>query len=117
MDEARVREHAEAFCASLAAGNIDRAIEDVSAELKRNLGEVLSLFPLPLTEAAVGAIDRGGSSITVTLRLVGETEEAMVQTRWKDRDGRPTIIEASHLSRVERPTAAPTNDEADAAGA
>jgi hypothetical protein len=49
----------------------------------------------------------------VTLRLVGETEEAMVQTRWKDRDGRPTIVEASHLSRVERPAAAPTNDEAD----
>jgi hypothetical protein len=26
-----------------------------------------------------------------------------VQTRWKDRDGKPTVVEASHLSRVERP--------------
>ena len=36
------------------------------------------------------------------IRLVGDSEEARVQTRWKDRDGRPTIIEASHLSRSER---------------
>ncbi len=35
------------------------------------------------------------------LRLVGETDEVQVQTRWKDRDGRPTLVEASHLSRTE----------------
>ena len=25
-----------------------------------------------------------------------------LQTRWKDRDGEPTLVEASHLSRTER---------------
>ena len=25
-----------------------------------------------------------------------------VQTRWKERDGRPTIVEASHLSKTVR---------------
>jgi len=39
----------------------------------------------------------------VVLRLVGETETVLIQTRWKDRDGTPTIIEASHLSKT--PTA------------
>jgi hypothetical protein len=34
----------------------------------------------------------------VVLRLVGETDEVLIQTRWKERDGRPTVIEASHLS-------------------
>ena len=57
---------------------------------------------LPSNEATVESIERGGGAgYTVVLRLVGETEEVQIQTRWKDRDGRPTIIEASHLSKVE----------------
>ena len=49
------------------------------------------------------SIERGGGSgFTVVLRLVGETEEVLIQTRWKERDGGPTVIEASHLSQVER---------------
>ena len=34
--------------------------------------------------------------------MVGESDEVQVQTRWKDRDGSPTLVEASHLSRMER---------------
>ena len=32
------------------------------------------------------------------LHLVGETDETRLETRWKERDGRPTIVEVSHLS-------------------
>jgi hypothetical protein len=102
MEEPQVREHAEAFCAALVAGDIERATGDFSKELRQNLGEVLVLLPLPTTEATIESIERGGSSgFTVVLRLVGETEEVSIQTRWKDRDDRPTIVEASHLSRTE----------------
>jgi hypothetical protein len=48
------------------------------------------------------------------LRLAGETAEDLIQTRWKDRDGRPTIVEASHLSRTARE---PQAVEEDAEGA
>ena len=106
MDEPAVRERAEAFCEAIVAGNIDRAIEDFSRELRQHLGEVLTLFPMPSTEATVESIEHGASSYVVVLRFVGDNEEAQVQTRWKDRDGRPTIVEASHLSRVELAAAA-----------
>jgi hypothetical protein len=43
------------------------------------------------------------------LRLVGEADEVQVQTRWKDRDGAPTLVEASHLSRTERIAEATTD--------
>ena len=89
------------MCDAIVAGDVDRAIEDVSPELRRNLGEVISLFPLPSREAAIESIAQGGSSFVVVLRLVGENVEVQVQTRWKDRDGKPTLVEASHLSRVE----------------
>lgn len=100
MDEQDVRTRAEAMCAAIVAGDIEQATVDFSDELRRNLGEVISLLPLPASEATIESIERGGSSgFTATLRLVGETEEAQIVTRWKDRDGTPTVIEASHLSR------------------
>ena len=102
MDETQVRERAEAVCAALVAGDVGKATEDFSKELRQNLGEVVALLPLPATEGTVESIDRGGgSSFTVVLKLVGETEEVLLQTRWKERDDRPTLIELSHLSATE----------------
>jgi hypothetical protein len=102
MDEAAVREHAQQMCDALVAGDVERAIADVSDELRRNLGEVVGLLPLPVTEAEIESIERGGSSLNVVVRLLGQSDEVRVQTRWKDRDGRPRIVEASHLSRTAR---------------
>ena len=102
MDDDAVREHARAMCDALVAGDIDRATTDFSPELRKHLGEVLSLLPLPSTEATVQSVERGGSGFDVVLRLVGETEEVLIETRWKDRDGRPTMVEASHVSKTVR---------------
>lgn len=113
MDDDVIREQAQALCDALVAGDIGVATEHFSPELRRNLGEVLALLPLPSREATVQSVERGGSGFDVVLRVAGETEEVLVQTRWKDRDGRPTVVEASHLSRT--PTAA-ENGEPPAAG-
>jgi len=102
MDEQVVREHAQAFCDALVSGDVDRAIEDMSKELRQNLGEVLALLPLPAVEAAVDSVEHGGAGYNLVLRLVGETDEVLIETRWKERDGRPTIVEASHLSGTAR---------------
>ncbi len=104
MDEQEIRDRADAMCAALVDGDIERATEDFSEELRRNLGEVIALLPLPASEATIESFEGtgGGSSATVVLRLVGETEEVLITTRWKDRDGSPTVVEASHLSRTER---------------
>jgi hypothetical protein len=62
---------------------------------------VIGLLPLPSREGAIESVAQGGSSYVVVLRLTGESEEVQVQTRWKDRDGKPTVVEASHLSSRE----------------
>ena len=103
MDEDQVRSAAGAFGDALVDGDVDRAISQLSDELHRNLGEVVSLLPLPVREATVEAIDRGASAFVVTSRLVGETDEVELQTRWKDRAGTPRSVEVSHLSRTARP--------------
>jgi hypothetical protein len=102
MEEAQVRERAEALCAALVAGDVGKATEDFSKELRQNLGEVVALLPLPATEGTVESIERGSSGFVVVLRLVGETEEVLLQTRWKERDDQPTLIELSHLSATEK---------------
>lgn len=111
MDEQQVRERAEALGAALVAGDVGLAIKDFSRELQQNLGEVIVLLPLPATEATIESIDAGGSGFVVVLRLVGETDEVQIQTRWKERDGKPTLIELSHLSRTAAPERAETGDE------
>jgi hypothetical protein len=47
-----------------------------------------------------------GTGYVAVLHLVGETAESRLETRWKDRAGRPTIVEASHLSQAAVETAA-----------
>lgn len=109
MNDDDVREHAQAMCDALVAGDVERATAAFSEQLRHNLGEVLILLPLPATAATVESVERGGSSYTVMLRIVGATEEVEVQTRWKDRDGQPMVVEASHLGR--NPIAQTPEDE------
>ena len=112
MDADTVRERATAFCEALDAGDVDGATSHMSPELRRNLGELLALLPLPSNESTVESVERSGPGYNVVLRLAGETDEVELQTRWKDRDGEPTLVEASHLSRTERVAAIGADDEA-----
>lgn len=100
MDAEDVRQHAQAYCDALLAGDVDRAIQELSNELRQHLGELISQIPLPLTEAEVESVEVGAHAVVARLRLVGEFE-VKVETRWKERDGRPTMVEASHV--VEKP--------------
>lgn len=110
MDPQAVREHAEVYCDALVSGDMERAAESLSRELRANLGSLIAILPLPLTEATVVSIDVGGSGCVVVLRLVGETGEIGLQTRWKDREGVPTIVEASHVVEVAPPEVSPEAD-------
>jgi len=97
MDAQAVEERAHAFCDALVDGDMARAATELSRELQSNLGPLVAILPLPLTEAVVESVEVGGSGYVAMLHLVGETAAIELRTRWKDRDGRPTIVEASHV--------------------
>lgn len=93
-------------------GDIERAAEDFSPELKSNLGQFVALLPLPLTEATVESVEQTGKGYVVVLRAVGENVVVRLQTRWKEREGRPTMVEASHIvEQIEPQTAAEEEPE------
>ena len=89
MDETDVRSSAQAVADALVAGDVDGAIEIPQRRAARNLGEVVALLPLPATEATIVAVDRASSSFVVVVHVVGEASEVGLQTRWKDRNGKP----------------------------
>ena len=106
MDEQAVRQHAQAHLDALLAGDIGKAAEEMSNELRSNLGPIVAMLPMPLTEATIESVEMTKTGYLTVLRLVGEGGALSLETRWKDRDGRPTIVEASrvHEERVEPST-------------
>ena len=109
MDPQAVRERAEVFCEALRSGDMERAAESLSRELRANLGPFVAILPLPLTSAEVESVEVAGSGHVANLRLIGDEGEIVLQTRWKERDGQPTIVEASHV--VEAPPPEPVETE------
>ena len=97
MDEQAVREHAQATCDALLAGDIGKASKQMSKELQHSLGPIVSMLPMPMTEASIESVESTPTGYKVVLHLVGEGDTLLLETRWKDRDGTPTIVEASRV--------------------
>lgn len=108
MEEQNVRARAEAWCDALIAGDMELAAQDLSDQLSANLGELVAMLPMPLTSATVESLARTASGFLAVLHLVGETSETRLETRWKERDDRPVIVEVSHQAE---PAAGSTDAE------
>jgi hypothetical protein len=111
MDEQSVREHAQAHCDALLSGDIGLAAKEMSRELQANLGPLVAMLPLPLTAATVESVEMTGKAYRAVLSLVGDSGSIRLETRWKDRDGRPTIVEASHIPEAPAPQPEPGEGE------
>lgn len=97
MNEQMVRDRAQAHVDALMDGDVDRAVSAFSDGLRHNLGPIMAQLPLPLTEGTVESVEVGGSGYIAVLHLVGEAD-VRFRTRWKERDGEPTIVEVSHVA-------------------
>ena len=110
MDEEAVREHAQATCEALLAGDIGKASEQMSKELRSSLGPIVAMLPMPMTEASIESIESTPTGYKAVLHLVGEGDTLRLETRWKDRDGQPTIVEASRVHEEPPPEPAEGED-------
>jgi hypothetical protein len=114
MDEQSVREQAHAHCEALLSGDIGQASQSMSRELQANLGQFVAMLPLPLTSATIESVEMTGKAYRAVLHLVGDEGEIRLETRWKERDGQPTMIEASHMP--EAPAVVPLEEGEEEAG-
>jgi hypothetical protein len=92
MDEGLVRQHAEAHAQATVAGDLGRAGNDLTPEAMAQAPAIMSAMPAPLTSAAVTGVRTSGGECVATIRYVGRDGEALVESRWAERDGRPKIV-------------------------
>jgi hypothetical protein len=58
--EQAVRHGAGEFIEALKGGDIGKASQQMSPELRQNLGEVVAMLPLPLSEGTIEAVETTG---------------------------------------------------------
>lgn len=92
MDESIVRQHAEAHAQATVAGDLKRAGSDLTPEAMAQAPGVMKSMPGSLTASEVTELRSEGDECVATIRYVGEEGEALVESRWAEREGRPAIV-------------------------
>ncbi len=95
MDEASVREHAQAHGQAMVEGDINRAGSDLTKEAMATIGPVMKAMPRPVTNAEIQKVEAAGDEFIVDIRYTGDDSEVTVRSRWIEESGRPKVAEAS----------------------
>jgi hypothetical protein len=95
VDEALVREHAEAHARAMVDGDLKRAGSDLSPEARREAGAVMSKMPDALRSAQIQEIATEGDSKVTRILYAGAGSQLVVRARWEEREGRPMIVALS----------------------
>ena len=92
MDETTVREAAETHARATVERDYETAGSYLSDEAKTSAGDVMKQMPRPLTSSEVVAVESVGDSMTCRIRYAGDDGATIVDSRWNEVDGRPTIV-------------------------
>jgi hypothetical protein len=95
MDEATVRQHAEAHGDAVVRGDMDAVGADCTEQVRAQLPNVAKLFPRPTTAAEVVSVHMHDDHAHVEIRYSGDDKELTIRSMWEERDGRPTIVDAA----------------------
>lgn len=93
VDEASVREHAQAHGDAVVAGDLRRAGSDLDGEALAQAGGVMKQLPRTITAAELVSVEVAGDAAIVRTRYSGDEGEGTVECRWEDREGRPKIVD------------------------
>lgn len=93
MDEALVRQHAEAHGRATVAGDLKSAGSDLTPEGISKAGGVMARLPKELTASAIESVHIENDLATVRIRYSGKDAEVSVDSDWAERDGRPKIVD------------------------
>lgn len=93
MDEATVRQRAEAHGRATVAGDLKKAGSDLDKSAYGAAGEVMKKMPTDLTNSEVTGVRTDGDQCVVSIRYSGATDSATVESRWAEQDGAPKIVD------------------------
>jgi hypothetical protein len=94
MDEARTRDQIERHAQAVERGDFDAVIADFTEELRAQAPQIAQTLPQPVTSAIVIDVDFGEDEAVAQIHYAGHMSGVTIRSRWRDVDGRPTIVEA-----------------------
>jgi len=97
VDEAVVRQHAEAHAKSVERGDLAAVTSDFVPEMHAAVPEIAKQLPQPTRTAEVLSVRDEGDHALVEIRYSGDDRSVTVRSRWEDRDGRPLIVSGEPL--------------------
>lgn len=92
MDEAKLREDADAHGQATVQGDLKTAGGYLDKEAYGAAGQVMESMPKPLEACEVGSVELQGEEALVQIRYSGAGDEVVVESRWADRGGTPKIV-------------------------
>jgi hypothetical protein len=92
MDEATVRERAEAHGQAMVGGDLNRAGQDLTGDARTQAGPVMKALPRPITSAEILDVRTEADEVVVNILYLGADSKATVESRWADVDGKPMIV-------------------------
>lgn len=93
MEEATVRQQAEAHGRATVAGDLKSAGGDLDKGAYAAAGEVMKKMPAELSRSEVTEVREEGDEWVVSILYSGASDSATVQSRWAERDGTPKIVD------------------------
>lgn len=92
MDEARLRDDADAHGQATVQGDLKTAGSYLDKEAYGPAGQVMEQMPKPLESCEVGSVEVQGEEALVQIRYSGGGDEVVIESRWAERDGAPKIV-------------------------
>jgi hypothetical protein len=97
MDESTVRQQAEIHAKATVSGDLRTAGSDLTKEAIAQAPDVMKAMPATLESCEVTSVETEGNEIVAQIRYSGGGEEAIVASRWAERDGAPKIVDLKVL--------------------
>ena len=94
MDEMQAREHIGKHAKAVVDGDLDALAADFSEELRPQLPQLAQNLPQPVTVADVLNVDLEPDEAVALIRYSGADGEVTIRSRWRERNGRPIIVQA-----------------------
>ncbi|HEY3726667.1 MAG TPA: hypothetical protein VGL51_05810 [Solirubrobacteraceae bacterium] len=97
MDETRTRSQIHDHADAVVRGDMDAVIADFSAELRPQVPQLAQALPMPVTSAEVKKIELGDEESVAEIQYTGDSGQVTIRTRWREIDGRPSIVAGEPL--------------------
>jgi hypothetical protein len=93
-EQEKTRSHIQERADAVVRGDMETVVADFSKELRPDVPQLAQALAQPVTSAEVLGVEVGDRESVARIRYSGDSGEVIIQTQWREVDGRPAIVHA-----------------------